>query len=73
MMFQKVGRSSKTEAFGLEYIDALYGYALMLTRNRSDAEDLVQETYVRALDAKDRLREDSNVKGWFLPFFETYG
>jgi RNA polymerase sigma-70 factor (ECF subfamily) len=66
MMFQKVGRSSKTEAFGLEYIDALYGYALMLTRNRSDAEDLVQETYVRALDAKDRLREDSNVKGWFF-------
>jgi hypothetical protein len=44
-----------TESFGLEYTDALYGYTLMLTRNRVEAEDLVQETYVRALQARHRL------------------
>jgi RNA polymerase sigma-70 factor, ECF subfamily len=50
----------------IEYIDGLYSYALMLARNRSDAEDLVQETYVRALPAIGRLREDSNLKGWLF-------
>jgi RNA polymerase sigma-70 factor, ECF subfamily len=66
MMFHKVGRDGEKEAFGLEYINALYGYALMLTRNSAEAEDLVQETYVRALEAQPRLREDSNIKGWFF-------
>jgi RNA polymerase sigma-70 factor (ECF subfamily) len=44
----------------------LYSYALVLTRNRSEAEDLVQETYVRALGAMGRLRADSNVKSWLF-------
>jgi RNA polymerase sigma-70 factor (ECF subfamily) len=35
----------------VEQIDGLYRYALVLARNRRDAEDLVQETYVRALSA----------------------
>jgi RNA polymerase sigma-70 factor, ECF subfamily len=53
-------------AAGIEHIDGLYGYALVLTRNRSDAEDLVQETYLRAIRAMGRLRDDSNVKGWLF-------
>jgi len=51
---------------GIEHIDGLYGYALVLTQNRTDAEDLVQETYVRAIRAMGRLRHDSNVKGWLF-------
>ena len=51
---------------GIEHIDGLYGYALVLTHNRGDAEDLVQETYVRAIRAMGRLRRDSNVKGWLF-------
>ncbi|WP_255550885.1 sigma-70 family RNA polymerase sigma factor [Granulicella sp. dw_53] len=47
-------------------MDALYGYAMMLTRNRSEAEDLVQETCVRAIRAIRYLRADSNVKSWML-------
>jgi RNA polymerase sigma-70 factor, ECF subfamily len=46
------------------YIDDLYSYAVALTRNREAAEDLVQETYVRALPAANRLRSDSNIKAW---------
>lgn len=52
--------------FGLEYIDSLYSYAVVLSRNRVEAEDLVQETYVRAIEAFDRLRQDSNLKGWLF-------
>lgn len=54
------------DATGLEYLDSLYGYAMVLTRNHAEAEDLVQETYVRAIPAMNRLRPESNVKGWFF-------
>ena len=56
-------------AFGqaaLEHIDALYGYALTLTRDTTEAEDLVQETYVRAARATNRPDIDSNLKGWLF-------
>src|ERR1700687_3025311 len=48
----------------LEHIDGLFAYAMVLTRNAFEAEDLVQETYVRAIKAMGRLREDSNKKAW---------
>lgn len=57
---------SPADTIDIENIDGLYGYALVLTRNRSDAEDLVQETYVRAIGAMGRLRPESNVKGWLF-------
>jgi RNA polymerase sigma-70 factor (ECF subfamily) len=55
-----------TDATGIQYIDGLYSYALMLTRNHAEAEDLVQETYVRALQAMGRLRPGSNMKAWLF-------
>lgn len=48
----------------LEHIDGLFTYAMALTRNTYEAEDLVQETYLRAIQAMDRLREDGNAKAW---------
>src|SRR5712672_2726974 len=51
---------------GLHHLDGLYSYALLLTRNHPEAEDLVQETYVRAIPAMGRLREGSNTKGWLF-------
>lgn len=54
-------------AFGqaaLEHIDALYGFAMTLTRDTTEAEDLVQETYVRAARATNR--PDGNLKGWLF-------
>jgi RNA polymerase sigma-70 factor, ECF subfamily len=50
----------------LEHIDALYGYAMTLTRNTTEAEDLVQETYLRAASAANRPGGDSNLKGWLF-------
>jgi RNA polymerase sigma-70 factor (ECF subfamily) len=49
-----------------EYLDSLYSYAVVLSRNRTEAEDLVQETCLRALRAMDRLRPDSNIKSWLF-------
>ena len=49
-----------------EHIDGLYSYALVLTRNHSEACDLVQDTYIRAIGAMERLRADSNVKSWMF-------
>jgi RNA polymerase sigma-70 factor (ECF subfamily) len=49
-----------------EYLDGLFGYALVLSRNHAEAEDLVQETCLRALRAIDGLQEQSNVKGWLF-------
>ncbi|HMI53756.1 MAG TPA: sigma-70 family RNA polymerase sigma factor [Candidatus Saccharimonadales bacterium] len=49
-----------------EYVDGLYGYALILSRNRTDAEDLVQETCLRAIPAMERLLPDSNIKSWLF-------
>lgn len=48
------------------YMDGLYGYAMVLSRNPAEAADLVQETYVRALGARESLRAGSNVKGWLF-------
>jgi RNA polymerase sigma-70 factor (ECF subfamily) len=49
-----------------EYVDGLYSYALVLSRDRTEAEDLVQETCLRAIRAMGRLRPDSNAKSWLF-------
>ena len=48
----------------LEFTNGLFIYALALTRNTYEAEDLVQETYLRAIQAMESLREDGNAKAW---------
>ena len=48
------------------YMDGLYAYAMVLSRNPAMAADLVQETYLRGLKAKESLRPDSNVKSWLF-------
>src|ERR1700733_8159496 len=52
-----------SDAIGIEYLDGLYSYAMVLTHNHAEAEDLVQETYVLAIPAMGWLQSESNVKG----------
>jgi RNA polymerase sigma-70 factor (ECF subfamily) len=55
-----------TDEEALEHIDALYRTALRLTRNPADAEDLVQETYLRAFRFRDRFLAGSNLRAWLF-------
>lgn len=48
----------------LEHLDALYGTAVRLTRNQADAEDLVQDTVVKALRFENRFERGTNLKAW---------
>lgn len=50
----------------LPYADALFGTALRLTRNRQDAEDLLQETYLKAYAHYESYREGTNLKAWLF-------
>lgn len=49
-----------------EHLAALLRFARRLTRNTADAEDLVQETLVRALDRRAQLRDAAQLKPWLL-------
>jgi RNA polymerase sigma-70 factor (ECF subfamily) len=48
----------------LPMLPSLYGAALRMTRNPSDAEDLVQETYLRAFRGFGGFQEGTNLKAW---------
>lgn len=54
------------EAIALPHLDALYGFALVLTRQPAEAEDLVQDTYVRALQFFHRYEPGTNCKAWLF-------
>src|SRR5213596_3617838 len=65
------------ESEALSYIDALYRTALRMTRSEADAEDLVQETYVRALRFREQFAPGTNLKAWLFriltnTFINTY-
>lgn len=55
------------DTFGSEvlgYLEPLFATAMRLTRNRADAEDLVQDTVVRALRFRDRFQPGTNLRAW---------
>jgi len=54
------------EALALEHMDALYGAALRLTRSPRDAEDLVQDTYLKAFRFFDSFEKGTNIKAWLF-------
>lgn len=57
-------RAARFERDALEYIDRLYGAALRLTRNPTDAEDVVQEAYAKAFASFHQFRPGTNLKAW---------
>ena len=57
-------RVARFEAEALVYLDQLYAAALRMTRNPADAEDLVQETYLKAYRGFGGFTEGTNLKAW---------
>jgi len=70
-------RRARFERDALPFLDQLYSAALRMTRNPSDAEDLVQETFVKAFAAFHQFQEGTNLKAWLYriltnTFINTY-
>ena len=54
------------ETLTMQYVDSLYHFALLLTHERDFAEDLVQETYLRAFRFYNRYECGTNYKAWLF-------
>ena len=70
-------RRARFERDALPFVDQLYAAAMRMTRNPADAEDLVQETYVKAFAAFHQFTEGTNLKAWLYriltnTFINTY-
>jgi RNA polymerase sigma-70 factor (ECF subfamily) len=50
----------------LAHLDAMYGVACKLTRNPTEAEDLVQDAFVKAMRARDQFHAGTNLKAWLF-------
>jgi RNA polymerase sigma-70 factor (ECF subfamily) len=70
-------RTARFERDALPFLDQLYAAAMRMTRNPADAEDLVQETFVKAFAAFHQFQEGTNLKAWLYriltnTFINTY-
>jgi RNA polymerase sigma-70 factor, ECF subfamily len=67
-MFGRAKASNRAALMGeaLAYADVLHDFAYHLTANATEAEDLVQETYARALGAAEQFAAGSNLKAWLF-------
>lgn len=54
------------ESEALQHLDSLYGGALRLARHQQDAEDLVQETFVKAFRARSSFTPGTNMRAWLF-------
>jgi RNA polymerase sigma-70 factor (ECF subfamily) len=59
-----VADKARFAELAMEHMGSLYTAALRMTRNPADAEDLVQETYLKAYRAFDSFQEGTNLKAW---------
>jgi RNA polymerase sigma-70 factor, ECF subfamily len=64
--FRRKQTAGAFEESALEHLDALYGAALRLTRDASEAEDLVQDALVRAYRFQHHFELGTNLKAWLL-------
>lgn len=74
-IFASLFRSQKTqlELFqeeAMPHLDALFGKAFFLTKNREDAEDLVQETMLKAIKKFEQYRLGTNCKAWLFTILQ---
>lgn len=63
------GKTSKQREFeteALPHADLLYNYALRMTNNAADADDLVQETFLKAFRFWDKYEKGTNIRAWLF-------
>jgi len=68
-MPSSTSEAPRSDAFAdeaLTYMDALYGVACKLTRNPTEAEDLVQDAFVKAMRARGQFHAGTNLKAWLF-------
>jgi len=63
---RRAGQASDFEEVALVHLDLLYRTALRLTHDRAEADDLVQETWLRALQHFDQFDPGSNCRAWLV-------
>jgi RNA polymerase sigma-70 factor (ECF subfamily) len=66
---EKPGKTTEIDSFAEEalgHMDAMYGVACRLTRNPTEAEDLVQDALVKAMRARDQFHTGTNLKAWMF-------
>lgn len=61
---EQVSRKARFNALVAGHLDSLYRYAYWIAKDRTVADDLVQETMLRAWRSIDKLEEPKAVKGW---------
>ena len=59
------------EAAAMPFVDSLYSTAYRMARNAEDAEDLVQETYLKAFKYYDKFQEGTNFKAWLFKILKN--
>lgn len=63
---ERAARRAQFEREALQYLDALYSFALKLARARDDAEDLVSDTLLRAFERWEQYRLGTNIRAWLF-------
>lgn len=69
MALSETPKAMKLEDFSTRatvHLDALFGLACRLTRNTAEAEDLVQDTFVKAMSAQSQFESGTNLKAWLF-------
>jgi RNA polymerase sigma-70 factor (ECF subfamily) len=66
LLTKEKSRKEEFENVFLPTMDSLYNLALRMTRNTNDAEDLVQETYLKAFRFFDNFKQGTNAKAWIF-------
>jgi RNA polymerase sigma-70 factor (ECF subfamily) len=64
-------RRKEFEAEALVHLDLLYNSAVQMTRNVADAQDLVQETFVKAYRFFDKFKRGTNCKAWLFKIMKN--
>ena len=70
-MREENSRRKEFEETAMEHIDSLYNMALRLVFNKEEAEDLVQETYLKAYRFFDSFQKGTNIKAWLYKILKN--